>query len=110
MAAQKCIEAGFENVAVVEGGTDAWVAAGLPVVRGQASCRSNARSASRAGLLVLAGLVLAYFVHPAFAILSALVGGGLVFAGVTDSCALGMCIARMPWNEGCARDCCSKTS
>ena len=39
------------------------------------------------------------FVHPAFLGLAAFVGAGLVFAGVTDTCGLGMLLARMPWNQ-----------
>jgi hypothetical protein len=31
--------------------------------------------------------------------LSAFVGAGLVFAGVTDTCGMGMLLARMPWNN-----------
>ena len=51
-----------------------------------------------AGLLVLLGAVLS-FVHPAFIGLSAFVGAGLVFAGITDTCGMGMMLARMPWNQ-----------
>jgi hypothetical protein len=31
--------------------------------------------------------------------IAAFVGCGLVFAGITDSCAMGMLIAKMPWNQ-----------
>jgi Protein of unknown function (DUF2892) len=43
--------------------------------------------------------ILAYFVNPNWIALSAFVGAGLAFAGVTDTCAMGMLIARMPWNS-----------
>ena len=33
----------------------------------------------------------------------ALVGGGLVFAGITDWCGMGMLLAKMPWNQTAAR-------
>jgi hypothetical protein len=52
-----------------------------------------------AGSLVLLGLALAWLVHPAFAGLSAFVGAGLVFAGVTDWCGMAMLLAKMPWNR-----------
>jgi hypothetical protein len=52
-----------------------------------------------AGALVLAGCGLGLTVHPAFYGLSAFVGGGLVFAGVTDFCGMGLLLARMPWNQ-----------
>ena len=39
------------------------------------------------------------FVHPGGFGLSAFIGAGLVFAGVTDTCGMGMMIAKMPWNR-----------
>lgn len=52
-----------------------------------------------AGLLVLVGVTLGAWVHPGFYGLSAFVGAGLVFAGVTDICAMGMLLAKAPWNK-----------
>ncbi|NIB39796.1 rhodanese-like domain-containing protein [Pseudomaricurvus alkylphenolicus] len=52
-----------------------------------------------AGALVLLGVVLAATVSPWAMGLSAFVGAGLVFAGVTDTCAMGLLLARMPWNN-----------
>jgi rhodanese-related sulfurtransferase len=52
-----------------------------------------------AGLMVLVGTVLGFLVHPGFLGVSALVGAGLIFAGVTDTCAMGLLLARMPWNR-----------
>ncbi len=31
--------------------------------------------------------------------LSAFVGAGLIFAGVTDTCGMAMMLSRMPWNQ-----------
>lgn len=52
-----------------------------------------------AGSFVLLGVILGFTVHMAWLALSGFVGAGLVFAGITDSCALGMVLARMPWNK-----------
>ena len=52
-----------------------------------------------AGSLVLIGAVLGYFYDPRFIGLSAFVGSGLVFAGITDTCGMGMILAKMPWNQ-----------
>ena len=49
--------------------------------------------------LALTGALLSWFVHPAFVWLSAFIGAGLVFAGVTDTCGMGMMLAKMPWNR-----------
>jgi hypothetical protein len=52
-----------------------------------------------AGGLVLLGLVLAVVVSPWFAALSAFVGAGLVFAGVSGWCGMAKVLAVMPWNR-----------
>lgn len=98
-AQQKFIEAGFRNVVNVEGGTEAWINAGLPVVRGKKVMSLERQVRIAAGSLVLVGALLSIFVHPYFIAVPAFVGAGLMFAGITDSCAMGMLIARMPWNR-----------
>jgi hypothetical protein len=62
-----------------------------------------------AGLLVVVSAVLGAVVHPYFMGLAAFVGAGLVFAGITDACGMGMILARMPWNQVAATPSCSKT-
>lgn len=98
-ACEKFAKAGFTNVVNVEGGTTACVAAGLPVVRGQKAISLERQVRIAAGSLVLLGVALSYLAHPYFIGLSAFVGAGLVFAGVTDTCGMGMMLARMPWNQ-----------
>ncbi|MGH7136279.1 MAG: rhodanese-like domain-containing protein [Pirellulales bacterium] len=98
-ACEKFCKAGFSNVVNVEGGTMACVAAGLPVVRGKKAISLERQVRIAAGSLVLLGSTLAWLVHPAFTGLSAFVGAGLVFAGITDTCGMGMALARMPWNR-----------
>ena len=97
-ACQKLAAAGVEAVNI-EGGTAAWDAAGLPVVRGQKSVSLERQVRMVAGSLVLAGAVLALTVHPYFAALPALIGAGLLFSGITDTCGMAMVLARMPWNQ-----------
>src|SRR6478672_5638807 len=97
-ACEKFLKAGFSNVVNIEGGTMACVEAGLPVVRGKKAISLERQVRIAAGLLVLLGAALS-FVHPAFIGLSAFVGAGLVFAGITDTCGMGMMLARMPWNQ-----------
>ncbi|MBA2112984.1 Inner membrane protein YgaP [Planctomycetes bacterium FF15] len=98
-ACEKFVAAGYENVVNVEGGTDAWASAGLPVVRGKKTISLERQVRIAAGSLVLLGALLAIFVHPYFAGLSAFVGAGLMFAGITDTCGMGMLLAKMPWNQ-----------
>ncbi len=99
-AAEQFAGAGFNNGVVVEGGTLAWIEAGLPVDRGASKVISLERQVRiGAGSLVLTGVLLSQFVHPGFIGLSAFVGAGLVFAGVTDWCGMGLLLAKAPWNQ-----------
>jgi len=98
-ACDKLRAAGLTNVVNVEGGTVACVASGLPVVRGQKTIALERQVRIAAGSIVLAGVLLAWFVHPALVWLSGFVGAGLVFSGVTDTCGMGLLLARMPWNQ-----------
>jgi len=91
--------AGFSNVVNVEGGTRAWAAANLPVVRGRQRVSLERQVRIAAGSLVLLGIGLGFFVHPGLFGLSAFVGAGLVFSGITDTCGMALMLARMPWNR-----------
>ena len=91
--------AGFSNVVNVEGGTLACEKEGLPVRRGKTMISLERQVRIAAGLLVVLGTALGAFVHPWFLGLAAFVGCGLVFAGVTDTCGMGMMLAKMPWNQ-----------
>jgi rhodanese-related sulfurtransferase len=98
-AAQKLAEAGFDPAVVIEGGTLAWIDAGLPVDRGTTKVISLERQVRiAAGSLVLVGVSLGWFVNPWFFGLSAFVGAGLIFAGITDFCGMGLLLAKLPWN------------
>jgi len=52
-----------------------------------------------AGLIVLTGILLS-LISPWFVLLSGFVGAGLMFSAITDTCGMGMMLARMPWNRG----------
>jgi rhodanese-related sulfurtransferase len=98
-ACEKFQLVGYANVVNVEGGTQAWDQAGLPVVRGKATISLERQVRIAAGSLVLIGTGMGWFVHPVFFGLATFVGAGLVFAGVTNTCGMGMLLARMPWNR-----------
>ena len=98
-ACEKFLKAGFTNVVNIEGGTLACAEAGLPIVRGKKAISLERQVRIAAGLLVVTGSALGYFVSPYWIGLAAFVGAGLTFAGITDTCAMGMMLARMPWNQ-----------
>jgi rhodanese-related sulfurtransferase len=97
-ACEKLMSSGLGDVINVEGGTQAWDQAGLPVNRGKKTISLERQVRIAAGALVFTGSVLA-IVDIRFIALAAFVGAGLIFAGVTDTCGMGMMLARMPWNR-----------
>ncbi len=94
------LEPCHRQIAVLEGGTKAWVDAGLPVVSSVKTRWSLERQVRvGAGVLVLTGVVLALTVNPLWVFLCGFVGLGLTFAGLTDICAMGIMLEKMPWNR-----------
>lgn len=98
-AAKALQAAGILKLAVLDGGIIAWQSAGLEVTRGRKTISLERQVRIGAGSLVLLGVVLGFAAHPAFFLLSGFVGTGLVFAGITDWCGMGLLLARMPWNQ-----------
>ncbi len=96
--------AGMTNLHVLDGGMSAWVAAHRPVRRGAQRMSLERQVRIVAGALAATGGLLAFTVNPLFAAIPAFVGSGLVFAGVTDTCAMGMVIARLPYNRPASCD------
>ena len=85
---------------VLDGGLDAWKAAGLPVVTDRSAPLEMFRQVQiGAGSLILLGAALGLFVHPGFFALSALVGAGLLTAGITGFCGMAKVLAVAPWNR-----------
>jgi rhodanese-related sulfurtransferase len=98
--------AGIRRCILVEGGTAGWVREGLPVERQQRVSVSLERQVRiLAGALVFSGTLLGIFWNRLALGLPLFVGGGLVFAGITDTCGMGMLLARMPWNRSGAGSC-----
>lgn len=82
------------------GGLEAWKAAGLPTeIDRRAPIELFRQVQIAAGSLILIGLLLAVLVSPWFVALSAFVGGGLIFAGVTGTCGMARFLGIMPWNQ-----------
>jgi rhodanese-related sulfurtransferase len=85
---------------ILEGGVDGWAGAGFPVVEDKNAPIEIMRQVQiAAGSLVLVGVALGVLVHPGFFALSAFVGAGLTFAGVTGFCGMARLLALMPWNR-----------
>jgi rhodanese-related sulfurtransferase len=96
---------GMPQVHVLDGGLNGWVAAGKPVRRGRERLSLERQVRIAAGALAAASGLLAVKAHPRFGLLSAIVGSGLVFAGVTDTCGMAKVLAKLPYNRvGCDVD------
>jgi rhodanese-related sulfurtransferase len=98
-AAERLKDFDLPHLSVLEGGVQAWGKAGLPLVRGRRMMSLERQVRITAGSLMLISDVLGYFVNSYFFAVSGFVGAGLVFAGITDTCGMGMLLARMPWNN-----------
>ena len=105
-AAEQLLEQGISHPVVVEGGTDAWVAAGLPVESsGRSAIPLDRQMRIFAGAMIFAGALLAMILSPVFVWIPLFMGGGLVFSGLTGLCPMSNVIAKMPWNRGSSCDC-----
>jgi len=100
-AIEKFQRAGFAGCVLVQGGTQGWIDAGLPVNRGVSSVWPLMRQVQLVvGLVSAAGAALALTVNPWFALIPLAMGCGLLFAGITGFCGLALVLAKMPWNQG----------
>lgn len=96
-------DAGLPTLHVLDGGMLAWEAAGLPVRRGRPRWDIERQVRLVAGTLVF-GSVLGALAVPGLQWLAAAVGGGLALAALTNSCAMGALLSRLPYNRGTACD------
>lgn len=98
--AARLIARGFKEAYYLEGGIEAWKGAGLPTHANRKAPLEIMRQVQiAAGVLILAGGLLGFFVNPVFYALSAFVGAGLTFAGLTGWCGMAKLLKTMPWNR-----------
>ena len=85
---------------MLEGGLDAWRAQGLPTAKDTKAPREiNRQVQITAGSMGLLGILLGWFVSSAWFGLSAFVGAGLMFAGISGWCGMATLLQAMPWNQ-----------
>ena len=99
-ASQKLLENGYDHVMQLKGELSSWKAAGLKTQVNRHVPISLFRQVQIvAGSLVAIGTGLGIVVSPWFLLLSGFVGCGLVFAGVTNTCAMGILLMKLPYNQ-----------
>jgi rhodanese-related sulfurtransferase len=98
-AQEKLNTAGKTNLRVLEGGIGAWQTAGGEVVKGDEKWSLERQVRGVAGSIVL-GSILASIKFPKVRFLAGGIGFGLVFSAVTNTCGMGMMLAKLPYNRG----------
>lgn len=99
MAADMLLQSGIKDVKVLDGGMTRWQKERLPVEKGVGGISIERQVRIGAGTLVLAGIALAVLVNPAFIGISIFVSCGLIYAGLTDNCMMGMLLMKLPYNK-----------
>jgi hypothetical protein len=91
---------GFQSLSVLTGGVDAWTNHGKPLTVAANKPWSMERQVRvTAGSLVLTFFGLGMFTSKKFFVGAALVGAGLVYAGVSNTCMMASVLAKFPWNR-----------
>lgn len=90
---------GLTNCEILDGGITAWVDQGKPVIKGQQGISLDGQVRAIAGGVILLGVAVGFTVHSGFFFLPAIVGVGLLHAGLTDSCLMGMVLSKLPMNR-----------
>lgn len=103
-AAGKLTSEGHLDLVLLEGGMNAWQAAGAPVRRGEVERWALERQVRLvAGSIVLLAVVASIWV-PGLKWVGAAVGFGLVFAALSNTCMMGMLLSKLPYNRGAGCD------
>ena len=98
-AAERLIGAGFHNVAVLEGGTQGWQNAGLPINRCGYAISLERQVQIAIGMLLLLKVIFGFTISELFFAAIPVIGAGLIVAGLTNWCGLSRLVALMPWNQ-----------
>ncbi|MDG6110423.1 rhodanese-like domain-containing protein [Dactylosporangium aurantiacum] len=97
-AGQSLAQAGLPNLKVLNGGILAWQATGAPVNRGRPRWDLERQVRLTAGSIVLLSVLLSVVV-PGAEWVAATVGAGLAVAALTNTCAMGMLLSKLPYNR-----------
>lgn len=104
MKAQESLRtSGFDHARVLVGGVSAWEAAGYTVNRGRQRWGLERQVRLVAGSIVMTS-VLSSIAAPRLKWIAAAIGGGLTVASLTNTCAMGMALAKLPYNSSATPD------
>jgi rhodanese-related sulfurtransferase len=97
-ACDKLAVTGMANLHILDGGMQSWDDGHRPVRRGRQRWDLERQVRFVAGLLVLIGVLGSVFV-PGLLYLAGFVGAGLAFAALTNTCAMGLALSKLPHNR-----------
>jgi rhodanese-related sulfurtransferase len=92
------VGASMPQLHVLDGGLTAWERAEGPVARGEQRWELERQVRLVAGSIVLLSVLLSLVV-PGVQWVAAAIGAGLTLAALTDSCLMGMMLAKLPYNR-----------
>lgn len=99
LAYDQLVANGISHCRMLEGGVTQWIADGKPVIRGTRGFSLEQQVRLSAGMLIVCGVILSGLVSSWFLLLPAAAGIGLIHAGWTDSCLMGMLLTTLPFNR-----------
>lgn len=88
------------QIRILDGGITSWIQHDYKVIKGKQRWDIERQVRFTAGLLVFIGVLFGYFISSYLYLLSGLVGLGLVFAAITNTCAMGYIFSKLPYNRG----------
>ena len=88
----------LENIFSMEGGLNSWQENKFKIITGKKVWGLERQVRFVAGSLVFIGVLFSYIFNQKFILVSGFIGLGLVFAAITNTCAMGFIISKMPWN------------
>ncbi|MFI8825614.1 rhodanese-like domain-containing protein [Streptomyces sp. NPDC053431] len=98
-AGKALAEAGLPNLRVLEGGVNAWETAGAPVDRGAGRWDMERQVRLVAGSAVLVTGLVGVLV-PGAHLIGTAIGAGLTYAALSNTCAMGVLLSKLPYNRG----------
>ena len=102
-AEQTLHDTGLTNVHILDGGMNAWEANGFSVKRGTQRWDLERQVRLVAGSIVALSILASIFV-PGLKWVAFAIGAGLTFAAVSNTCMMGMLLAKLPYNRGATCD------
>ncbi len=103
-AEQLLREANLTHIHVLDGGIAAWEQAGKPIRRGRQRWGIERQVRGVAGSLVVLGALGSLLLWRPLIVLSALVGSGLAYSAITDTCGMALLLGKLPYNRATTCD------